>query len=134
MGKYDFREEEGLAKRWIIMIFIVVALIGFFTWFCNRAVNVVDTGIVRYEEFHEIARTTEQINTNLCQMRTLKDSDPMFAQFSKAQRINQLQSQLNRWIEEYNAKSKMINRSLWKASELPYQMSVNQFNCYGEMK
>lgn len=64
-------------------------------------------------------------------MRALPDKDAMFAQFTKAQRINALQTQLNRWIEEYNAKSKMINRSLWKAGELPYQLTVTQFNCYG---
>jgi hypothetical protein len=60
----------------------------------------------------------------------LPESDKMFEQFSKTQRINTLKTQLNRWVEEYNAKSKMINHSLWKSSELPYQLNTNQFNCY----
>ncbi len=128
---YDFKEEEGLAKRWIIMAVVAVFLISGVAWFFSRTVQVVDTGIVRYEEYQEIYHTTQQLNTNLCQMRALDDKDPMFAQFSKAQRINALQTQLNRWIEEYNSKSKMINRSLWKSAELPYQLSTTNFNCYG---
>lgn len=112
-----------------IILTICITLFGFA--FCtNRAVSVVDTGIVRYEEFYEIKQTTDKINADLCQMRSIPDSDPMFIQFSKAQRINALQSQLNRWIEEYNAKSKMINRSLWKSTTLPYQLSNKEFTCY----
>jgi hypothetical protein len=124
-------EERGMLK-WMVVILVFATIISVGAWLLNRSADVVDTGITRYEEFHEIARTAEQINTNLCQMRALPDKDPMFAQFSKAQRINQLQAQLNRWVEEYNAKSKMINRSLWKSSELPYQLDVAQFKCYGD--
>jgi hypothetical protein len=131
MTNQTYKSEERLALRWVFMGIAILFLVAFFAWFCNRSVQVVDTGIVRYEEFHEIARTTEKLNTDLCQMRALPDTDKMFEQFSKAQRINAIQAQLNRWIEEYNAKSRMINRSLWKSAELPYQLNTNQFNCYG---
>lgn len=131
MSDFEYKDEERQVKKWIIWLVVLFFIIGGLTWFFTRSVAVIDTGIVRYEEYHEIARTTEKLNTDLCQMRKLPDADPMFAQFSKAQRINAIQVQLNRWIEEYNAKSKMINRSLWKSSELPYQLSVTQFSCYG---
>jgi hypothetical protein len=90
-----------------------------------------ENAVVNYEEYREIYQTTQKINNDLCSMRELSDKDPMFAQFSKAQRIQQMKQSLNRWVEDYNAKSKMINRSIWKSSELPYQLSVTQFNCYG---
>jgi hypothetical protein len=62
-------------------------------------------------------------------MKDLPDDDVMFEQFSKAQRINTIQTNLNRWVETYNAKSKMWGRSLWKSNELPYQLTNEQFNC-----
>ncbi len=124
-------DDEKQFKKLIIWCVVLFFLICGLVWFFNRAEQAVDTGIVRYEEYQEIFHTTQQINTQLCQMRALPDKDPMFAQFSKAQRINTLQTQLTRWVEEYNAKSKMINRSLWKSTELPYQLTVTQFNCYG---
>ena len=129
-----FDTEETFTLKWILIGILIITFVGTFAWFCSRSVAVVDTGIVRYEEFHEIARTTEKLNTDICLMRLLPEKDAMFAQFSKAQRINALQTQLNRWVEEYNAKSKMINRNLWKSSELPYQLTVTQFDCYGDNK
>ena len=62
-------------------------------------------------------------------MKDVPETDPMFSQFSKAQRILSLRTSLNRWIEDYNAKSKMWGRSLWKSNSLPYQLSNQEFNC-----
>lgn len=97
---------------------------------CNHVGRSVDNAVINYEEYQEIYNTTVKLNTDLCNMKEVPDDDKMFEQFSKAQRINQIKTQLNRWVEDYNAKSKMFNRSIWKSGSLPYQLAVNQFNCY----
>lgn len=112
---------------WIIGVVIALS-IG--AWIVNTSIKTVETGIIRYEEYQEIHNTITKLNSDLCNMKNVPETDKMFEQFSKAQRINTLKSQMDRWIEEYNAKSKMINRSIWKSSELPYQLSSNQYNCY----
>ena len=113
----------------LIFMLIVVTLVASLSG-CMHMWKSYEDAVINYEAYQEIYTTTKKINTDLCSMRQLPDNDPMFAQFSKAQRINQQKNQLNRWVEEYNAKSKMINRSLWKSGELPYQLTVEQFNCY----
>lgn len=114
----------------IITVILGIAVISLLSRGCNHVNTAVDNAVVNYEEYQEIYNTTQKLNTDLCNIKSIENSDPMFQQFSKAQRINQLKTQLNRWVEEYNAKSKMFNRSIWKSSSLPYQLSVNQFNCY----
>ena len=117
-------------KRGIVWFVVILSVISVSTFICNRAVKTVDNGIVHYEEFQELYNTCTKINPDLCNMNELPETDIMFAQFSKAQRIMQIKTNLNRWVEDYNSKSKMWNRSLWKSSSLPYQLDVNQFNCY----
>lgn len=122
-------DEVKTVKKFFMWFIVVLFAIGIVTWLFKTSVNAVETGIVRYEEYTEIYQTCEKLNTDLCNMKDLPETDKMFEQFSKSQRILSIKTQLNRWVEDYNAKSKMINRSLWKASELPYQLNVNQFNC-----
>lgn len=128
MDEYD--EDIKKAKKFFLWFVIVLFSIAIASWFLSTSAKVVETGIIRYEEYLEIYQTCEKLNTDLCNIKDLPDNDKMFDQFSKTQRIFTTKTQLNRWVEEYNAKSKMINRSLWKANELPYQLSVKQFNCY----
>lgn len=126
----DYKQEVRYGKRllyWFIGLLFVVSGV---TWFLNRSVSVVDNGIVHYEEFQEIYNTCNKLNLDLCNMKDLPDTDKMFEQFSKVQRVNTIRTNINRWTEEYNAKSKMFNRSIWKSSALPYELHTNQFNCY----
>ena len=97
---------------------------------CSQVDKQLDNAVVNYEEFQNIYNTCQKLNTDLCNMKDLPEDDKMFEQFSKAQRVNTLKTQLNRWIEEYNAKSNQWNRSIWKSKDLPYELNVNQFNCY----
>lgn len=87
--------------------------------------------INNYEEFQSIYNAAVKLNTDLGTIRAVPDNDAMFAQFSKNAMITAKKQQLNRWVEEYNAKSKMINRNLWKSKDLPYQMNVDDFSNYG---
>ena len=121
---------EKKFKRAIYWVIALVFVVSGITWLCNRSVSVVDNAIIHYEEFQELYNTCTKLNTDLCNMKDLPDTDKMFEQFSKIQRMNTLRTQLNRWVEDYNGKSKMWNRSLWKSNSLPYQLEVNQFNCY----
>jgi hypothetical protein len=130
----DYKEESdqimSVGKKFLIGIAIFVFTISIIGFLCSRAVSTVDTGMIRYEEFQEISNTCDKLNIDLCNMEAVADTDPMFAQFSKAQRINTIKTNLNRWVQDYNAKSKLWNHSMWKSNSLPYQLDVNQFNCY----
>jgi hypothetical protein len=127
----EYREEERFFKRmvyWVIGLVIVLSIGGFVVHKFREATHV-DTAVLNYEEYQEIYNTCVKINTDICNMKDVPETDPMFSQFSKAQRILALRTNLNRWIEEYNAKSKMWGRALWKSSSLPYQLSNQEFNC-----
>jgi len=131
-NRYDLemKEEINFGKKhlfWLLGFILLVSGIG---WIASRTEKVVDTAFVRYEEFQEIYNTCEKINTDLGIMKDLPSDDKMFEQFSKTQRVATLKSQLNRWVEDYNSKSKMWNRSIWKSNTLPYQLTVNQFSNY----
>jgi len=127
----EYREEERFFKRmvyWVIGLVIVLSVGGFIIHKFREATRV-DTAVQNYEEYQEIYNTCVKINMDICNMKDVPETDPMFSQFSKAQRILALRTNLNRWIEEYNAKSKMWGRALWKSNTLPYQLSNQEFNC-----
>lgn len=125
------KEEVKFLKRivyWVIGLSIVLSIGGFIVHKMREATRI-DTAVQNYEEYQEIYNTCVKINMDICNMKDVPETDPMFSQFSKAQRILALRTSLNRWIEEYNAKSKMWGRSLWKSGTLPYQLSNQEFNC-----
>ena len=127
----EFKEETRFIKKfvyWFIGISLLIS-IGSFIVHKVREATRIDTAVINYEEYQEIYNTCSKINTDICNMKDVPETDPMFGQFSKSQRILALKTQLNRWVEEYNAKSKMWGRSLWKSSELPHQLSTNEFYC-----
>lgn len=127
----EYKQEVKFAKKivyWIIGLAIVISTISYFVNKTKDAAHI-DDAVQNYEQFQEIYNTCVKLNTDLCNMKDIPETDKMFQQFSKAQRILSIKTNLNRWIEEYNAKSKMWGRSLWKSSSLPYQLSNEQFSC-----
>lgn len=94
------------------------------------AATHIDDATNVYEEFQEIFTTCDKLNTDLGNIHSINENDKMFEQFSKAQRENQIKTQLNRWVQDYNAKSKMWGRALWKSKSLPYQLDVTNFSNY----
>ncbi len=113
----------------IILTIIALSIGGFFINKCTQATHVKDAVII-YEEYQDVYNSCIKINEDLCSIKDIPDDDKMFEQISKQQRISALKSNLNRWINEYNSKSRMWGRQLWKSSSLPYELNVNQFNCY----
>lgn len=126
----EFNEGFGMGKKVILWIVGLSMVVGGIYWFFGRAEKTIDKAFIRYEEFQEIYNTCEKLNTDLCNMREMPEDDRSFEQFTKPQRINTLKTQLNRWVQDYNAKSNMWNREMWKSDKLPHQLDVNQFNCY----
>lgn len=127
----EFKDEIKLGKKiliWVILIVFGLSTIGFFVSKAKEATRI-ETAVQNYEEFQEIYNTCVKLNQDLCNYKDLDENDKMFEQFSKTQRILQIKTQLNRWIEDYNAKSKMWGRSLWKSSSLPYQLTNQEFTC-----
>lgn len=125
-------EEIKIGKRLFIWFIAAMLVIGGLLWFFNRSERIVTTGIIRYEEFQEIYNTCQKLNTDLDIIRQTPESDKQFEQFSKAQRLNAIKTNLNRWVEDYNAKSKVWTRSMWKSNTLPYQLSVKDFSNYNK--
>jgi Holliday junction resolvasome RuvABC endonuclease subunit len=92
----------------------------------------MEDAVVNYDEYQNIYATCNQLNTDLGIIQATPDDDKQFEQFSKAQRINSIKQNLNRWVEEYNAKSKHIEKKFWKSDALPYMLDVNQFSNYNK--
>ena len=118
-----------------LVTLIVLSLLGFIITTCNNTQNQIQDHVVNnsfnsYEEFQEIYNSCLKLNTDLCNIKDVPETDKMFDQFSKTQRMIGIKQNLNRWIEEYNGKSKMWNRSMWKSKSLPYQLAISDFNCY----
>lgn len=116
---------------YFLLAMIGISVLGLTFRACNKAEEATHLrdAVQNYEEFQEIYNTCSKLNTDLCNMKDLPENDKMFEQFSKAQRVLAIKTQLNRWVEDYNAKSKMWGRALWKSNELPYQLTNEQFNC-----
>lgn len=109
-------------------IIIALVLSSLFICFgCMHAEKSYNNAVINYEEYQEIYNTCIKLNKDLCNQDKLSN---ISGGFSKEERKQAIRANLDRWIGEYNAKSKMLNRSIWKSSELPYQLSSEQFNCY----
>jgi hypothetical protein len=131
----EMEEEWKFAKKviiWVIALGLLGSVAGFI-WHKTKQAAHIDDAVLNYEQYQDIYNTCVKLNQDLCNMESIPDTDPMFdaqnGQFSKAQRMLAIKTNLNRWIEEYNSKSKQWGRALWKSSELPYQLSNQQFSC-----
>ena len=118
----------------IILIVILWSINWVINWVINFGFNKADEisrgAVVKYEEYQEIYNTIKKLDTDICNLWSIKEDDKMFTMFSKSQLINEKKTSLNRWVEEYNAKSKVWTRSMWKSSSLPYQLDTSIYPCY----
>lgn len=102
-----------------------LGIVGNFGGVVTRVTNP-DHIISSYEEFEEMYSTCNKVCDDL---RVLNNNEVDPKGFSKAERNIALENNLNRWIREYNAKSREITRNMWKSSQLPYQLSREDFSC-----
>ena len=127
----ELKDEISFGKKifyWILALCLISSIAGFI-WTKTKEATHIEDAVQNYEQFQEIYNTCVKLNTDMCNYKDLPEKDVMFEQFSKAQRILAIKTQLNRWVEDYNAKSKMWGRSIWKSKALPYQLSTQDFNC-----
>lgn len=96
----------------------------------KHATDSMENAVISYDEYQNIYAACQQINDDLGVIKTTPETDKQFTDFSKAQRINTLKMNLNRWINEYNAKSKHIDKKLWKSNDLPQELTQAQFSNY----
>lgn len=113
----------------LVAIGFVVRLVFLPAALVERATDP-DAIIGNYEEFQNIYNTCQKLDADLKTIRATPDIDPMFAQFSKGAMVAAKRQQMTRWVNEYNAKSKMLNRQYWKSTSLPYQLNEEDFPNY----
>jgi uncharacterized protein YajQ (UPF0234 family) len=118
----------------IVFAFLLLGVIGFGVKSCSIAekhvTNSMDNAVITYDDYQDIYNTCIQLNNDLKVIKDTPDSDSQFTQFSKAQRVNAIKQNLNRWIAEYNAKSKHIDKKWWKSNTLPQELTTNLFSNY----
>ena len=119
----------------LVLLVLIGVTVGLFTCrTCSIAgdhvTNSMENAVISYDEYQVIYATCEQLNADLGVIKETPDNDGQFTQFSKSQQINTKKQQLNRWINDYNAKSKHIDKKWWKSVELPHTLTANQFTNY----
>jgi hypothetical protein len=114
---------------WIVLGILVLGALTIFGKVFGVFDKVTDPDhiIASYEQYEEIYSTCNKICDDI---RVLKNSDvEETSGFSKGERIIAYENNINRWIRDYNAKSRMITKNLWKSPNLPYQLKRSDFNC-----
>jgi hypothetical protein len=91
-----------------------------------------EDAVISYDDYWDMYRTCKKLNVDLGIIQATPDSDRQFEQFTKSQRENAIKQNLNRWVEEYNAKSSHIDKRYWKSPNLPHELSVNDFSNYNK--
>ena len=119
-----------------LLIVVGLSIFGFGVRSCSigeqHVSNSMENAVISYDEYQDINATCVKLNEDLGIIRETPESDKQFEQFSKAQRINTIKQNLNRWVNEYNSKSKHIDKKWWKSNDLPYNLSVEQFSNYNK--
>jgi len=147
MDAHDIRvvRKTGLGLIWLFFLFVVILSVGWFIFtMLSRPAALVDRVtdpdriIANYEWFEEayndclaldakIATTAQQIESQF------KDLPKDRSGWSRQDRdawnqwqttLNGQRSQRQNIVAEYNAKSKLITRQLWKSPNLPYQLEI----------
>lgn len=128
----ELRNEGNFVKKTIIWGATFLFLLGGIIWLVNRGESVVSSGFSSYHEFEEIYATCVKLDQDLGTVSQLPDTDKTFKDFSKGAILLQKKQALTRWIGEYNAKSRMWDRSMWKSASLPYQLDPKVFPNYNQ--
>jgi lipopolysaccharide export LptBFGC system permease protein LptF len=114
----------------VVLCIMAFAALWIFGHGMKHADKIADDAIINYEEYQEIYNTCQKINGDMGNIKAVTPDDKMFSMISKEAMLVAKRQQMNRWVQEYNAKSKMWNRSMWKSGKLPYQLHEEDFNNY----
>ena len=123
-------EEWKYAWKCALFLIAVGLLIGGIAFCSNRSVSVVDNAFINYEAFHDLYNSIKAIDQKICNHIKIPADDKAYKDLSKAAQITGLRNLMEQRISDYNSKSHQWNRSMWKSSELPYQLEASGFHCY----
>lgn len=127
MGEFQDAVEETVGKGWARVIMVVVVLI---------AIYIISALLFSFWPFRSAARVVQKVTSAeaivgnyewFYSMKAEIDATRMkylIAEKSKLSEADGILMVLNSMIAEYNAKSRMKSRNLWKASDLPYQIEL----------
>lgn len=127
MGSFQDEADEIIGKKWRIILTIVAALIVFYI------IIALIGGIWPFSAMRGIVKKTmsaEAIVGNyewFYNMKAEIDATRMkyqIAEKSKLSEADGILMVLNSMIAEYNSRSKQKTRTMWKASDLPYQIDM----------
>jgi hypothetical protein len=114
--------EETMGKKWVkpamVIIMLIVAYIffalvfSFWPFLIIQKVANANAIIQNYEWFYDQYNNIEAQKANIQIMNI------------NAEELPGMKMVLNKSIAEYNSKSKQITRNLWKADDLPYQITI----------
>jgi len=116
-----------VAISFVLFIAILGLSYGVYHWVSKPArlvdkLTEPDHIINNYEEFQAMYNTTQDICTKI---QVLESSKVEAKGFSREERLLNLQNNLSRWVQEYNAKSRMLTKNKWKNPNLPYQLKID---------
>ena len=118
-GKVMMVDEDKNGIIAIIGIFLIIGALASIKSCNDKTVEAVNTGITQYEEFYSIYNTVLKLKEDI---KTINELDEFVSKSATLMGKKQL---LNRWISEYNAKSSMVNREVWKGTSLPYKLEID---------
>ena len=120
-GKVMMVDEDKNGIIAIIGIFLIIGALASIKSCNDKTVEAVNTGITQYEEFYSIYNTVLKLKEDI---KTINELDEFVSKSATLMGKKQL---LNRWISEYNAKSSMVNREVWKGTSLPYKLEIDNW-------
>lgn len=107
----------------IVIVFGLAGILGGVFEKVTDATHIISS----YEEYEDMYATCEKISQDICVLE--KSNVDATTGFSKSERLLNYENNMNRWINEYNSKSRQKHKNLWKSSDLPYKLNRSDFNC-----
>ena len=112
-------------KRWVVVLIILAIIGGSFSCHIVRnakqsAHGIIDKTINTENIMYNYQWFYDQYNSIQAQKANLSVYDPTSQEYKGMKLV------LNRNIADYNSRSSQINRSLWKATDLPHTITIEE--------
>lgn len=119
-------KEENRFITWAVVVTLLLMLVGYGVHWISKPARLVDKLtepdhiIQSYEEYENMYEACITLCSKISALESSNVNDP---EFSTSERLLALQNLLDTRIGQYNAKSRMITKNMWKSKVLPYQLS-----------
>lgn len=98
---------------WIFLVLVIITLV-----FCFYPRGTVKYAVTNYEWFYDQYNVIVAMQTNIDSMKNKPLSERQEIELQGMRLV------LNNNISEYNSKTRQITRGLFKAKDLPYQITI----------